>query len=259
MTTQHTRVIRDAADRVTLERRLLRVQVKGGPDRGQKSECSDERIVIGTHASCQVVLTDPTISRQHCEIVLCTDGYLLRDLDSTNGTYLDQHRVSEIILGGGARLRLGKTVLAVDPLDKTVRLPLAADRFGPLIGRSVQMRRVFENLQRFAEADLTVLILGESGTGKEVAAQAIHQASARAAGPFVVVDCGALPGPLIESELFGHTRGAFTGANTARDGAFVNASGGTIFLDEIGELPLELQSRLLGAIERRQVTPVGAS
>jgi two-component system, NtrC family, response regulator GlrR len=143
----------------------------------------------------------------------------------------------------------GTSALAFDP----------EGRFGDLIGRSEAMRAAFDRLARAAARDITVLLEGESGTGKELAARAIHDASARARGPFVVVDCGAISPTLVESELFGHERGAYTGANHARQGAFVRASGGTIFLDEIGELELLLQPRLLGALERREVKPVGAS
>jgi DNA-binding NtrC family response regulator len=146
------------------------------------------------------------------------------------------------------------------PLDDTVDVPIAAATcFGGLRGQSVAMRRVFERLAHLAPTDLTVLISGESGTGKELAAEALHEGSARAQRPFRVVDCGALTGTLIESELYGHVRGAFTGADQAREGAFASASGGTVFLDEVGELPLELQARLLGVLERRRVRPVGSS
>jgi len=132
-------------------------------------------------------------------------------------------------------------------------------RFGRLIAKSAAMRVVFARLARIADRDATLLIEGESGTGKELAAQAVHEASARASGPFVVVDCGSIPRALLEAELFGHERGAYTGANQARLGAFVNADGGTIFLDELGELDIELQPRLLGVLERREVKPLGAS
>jgi DNA-binding NtrC family response regulator len=121
------------------------------------------------------------------------------------------------------------------------------------------MRRVFDVLSRVAPTDTTALITGESGTGKELAARAIHEASPRAGGPFVVVDCSAIPASLIESALYGHEKGSFTGAVARRVGAFQAASGGTLFLDELGELPLDLQSRLLGAIERREVQPIGST
>jgi DNA-binding NtrC family response regulator len=132
-------------------------------------------------------------------------------------------------------------------------------RFGRLIGDSAAMRAVFSRLARIAGRDATLLLEGESGTGKELAAEAVHEASARSGGPFVVVDCGSIPRALLEAELFGHERGAYTGANRARLGAFVHADGGTIFLDEVGELDIELQPRLLGVLERREVKPIGSS
>jgi DNA-binding NtrC family response regulator len=169
-------------------------------------------------------------------------------------------RLHEVTVDREVLLQLGNTRVLMTPLDDTVELPIAsATRFGALRGQSVAMRRVFDRLALLAPTELTILISGESGTGKELAAEALHEASARARGPFRIVDCGALPGTLIESELYGHVRGAFTGADRAREGAFESAAGGTLFLDEIGELPLELQPRLLGALERRRVQAVGAT
>jgi DNA-binding NtrC family response regulator len=205
-------------------------------------------------------LSDATVSRQHCEIALVSQGYAVRDLESTNGTFIDRVRIREAIIDRECKVRVGDTVLRIQPLDETVEIPLADDtRFGPLHGKSAAMRRVFDVLSRVAPTDTTALITGESGTGKELAARAIHEASPRAGGPFVVVDCGAIPASLIESALYGHEKGSFTGAVARRVGAFQAASGGTLFLDELGELPLDLQSRLLGAIERREVQPIGST
>jgi DNA-binding NtrC family response regulator len=192
--------------------------------------------------------------------VLVEGGYAIRDLESTNGTFVGDVRVKEVIIDRETKLRVGDALLRLLPLDSMVEIPLSAHTsFGPLFGASAAMRRVFDSLRKIAPTDATVLITGESGTGKEVCARAIHEGSGRARGPFVVVDCGALPGQLIESELFGHVRGAFTGAVKDRVGAFEAASGGTVFLDELGELPLELQTRLLGVLERRTVTPLGGT
>jgi DNA-binding NtrC family response regulator len=258
--TLHTQQI-TAGDRVVaLRRRKLRLEVVAGPDKKLRRDVDADRIVIGTHPSCDLPLTDRTVSRQHCEIVLARSGYVIRDLDSTNGTWIDKTRVFEVAVDHECRLRVGDTTVRLAPTDDTVDLPLASEtRFGPLLGRSAAMRRVFDLLGRIAPSDLNVLLLGESGTGKELAARAIHGASRRANGPFVVVDCGALPATLIESELYGHERGAFTGADRSRTGAFETASGGTLFLDEIGELSLDLQTRLLGVIERRRVQPLGSN
>ncbi len=256
----HTEQLRDARGVVSLRRHPLRLSVTAGPDRKLVRELSGERIVVGTHESCDLVLTDPTVSRQHLEISLVPQGWAVCDLDSRNGTFVGDLRVREVIVSRETKIQLGATQLRVEPLRAAVDLAVGdAERFGPLLGRSAVMRRLFEVLTRLAPSDATVLITGESGTGKEVAARAIHEASPRRHKPFVVVDCGGLPANLIESELYGHQRGAFTGATHARDGAFVAADGGTLFLDELGELPLELQTRLLGALERRQVQPLGSN
>ncbi|MBL9100541.1 MAG: sigma 54-dependent Fis family transcriptional regulator [Myxococcales bacterium] len=258
--TSHTQQLRDDRGGVSLRRHPLRVTVLSGPDRKKTGDFTGDRVVIGSHESCDLVLSDPTVSRQHLEVSLVPRGYALHDLDSRNGTFIGEVRVGEVTIDRETRVRLGGTELRLTPLRTTVDLKLPdADRFGALLGRSPAMRRVFEVLARVAGSDATVLITGESGTGKEVAARALHEASPRRNGPFVVVDCGGLAANLVESELYGHQRGAFTGAAQARDGAFVAADGGTLFLDEIGELPLEQQTRLLGALERRQVQPLGSN
>ena len=257
---QHTVQIQSGAEITALRRRRLRVEVTKGPDKKQRGDFDGDRVVIGTHEGADLVLTDPTVSRHHVEIALVPEGYRIRDLDSKNGTFMDGLRVLDVIVEGGARLRIGETQLEVKPLSDTVEIALSpATRMGPLIGRSAKMRRIFTLVGKVAPTDTTVLLTGESGTGKEVSARAIHEHSKRADGPFVVVDCAALPPTLIESELYGHERGAFTGADRARVGAFESATGGTLFLDEIGELPLDLQTRLLGVIERRQIQPLGST
>ncbi|HET6582771.1 MAG TPA: sigma 54-interacting transcriptional regulator [Nannocystaceae bacterium] len=258
--TPHTVQIQSGSEVTALRRRQLRIEVLRGPDKKLRGDFDGDRIVIGTHESCDLVLGDPTVSRQHIEIALVPAGYRIRDLDSKNGTFIDGMRVHDVVVDGGTTLRLGETTIKTTPLSDTVEIPLSpATRMGPLVGRSAKMRRIFAIVGKVAPTDTTVLLSGESGTGKEVAARAIHEHSRRCDGPFVVVDCAALPPTLIESELYGHERGAFTGADRSRVGAFEAASGGTLFLDEIGELPLDLQTRLLGAIERRQVQPLGSS
>jgi len=256
----HTQQIFAGDDIIALRRRRLRIEVVKGADKNRKIDFDLDRIVIGTHDSCPMKLTDTTVSRQHCEIALVHQGYAVRDLDSTNGTYVDRLRIREAIIDHDCRVRVGDTVLRIQPLDETVEISLADEtRFGSLYGRSAAMRRIFDLLARVAPTDTTVLITGESGTGKELAARAIHEASMRSEGPFVVVDCGAIPPNLIESELYGHEKGSFTGAVAKRIGAFEAATGGTLFLDELGELPLDLQTRLLGVIERREVSPIGST
>jgi DNA-binding NtrC family response regulator len=257
--TLHTRQITDG-EALLLRRNRLRLTVEKGPDRKLRRELDGDRIVIGTHESCELALTDRTVSRQHCEIALVPEGYAIRDLDSTNGTFLGRVRVREVLVEHEVKIRLGDTVVRVSPLAETVDIPLGHDiRCGPLLGRSAAMRRLFDIVRRVAPTDATVLITGESGTGKEIAARAIHELGRRAEQPFIVIDCGALPANLIESELYGHERGAFTGAASARAGAFEAAHGGTLFLDELGELPLDLQTRLLGVLERRVVQRLGST
>ncbi|HEX3761818.1 MAG TPA: sigma 54-dependent Fis family transcriptional regulator [Kofleriaceae bacterium] len=235
------------------------LRVVDGPDRGRERMSSGAELSVGSAASNDLVLTDPTVSRHHFVLQVGPDGVVLRDLDSTNGTTLAGYRVGSAHLRPGAIIGLGLTTLRLDELAEEVREPLSEfEQFGRAIGRSVPMRRLFAALQRIAAADSTVLIEGETGTGKGIVAEAIHSAGTRAGGPFVVVDCASIPPSLIEAELFGHTRGAFTGAGVARAGAFESAAGGTVFLDEIGELPLDMQPKLLRALEERIIKRVGS-
>jgi DNA-binding NtrC family response regulator len=187
-------------------------------------------------------------------------GVTVRDLGSRNGVTVDGVPVLHAPLRAGAQIGLGHTRLLFEVGDEVVDIELSArDRFELLVGRSPAMRAVFALLERAAPSEATVLLEGETGTGKDSAAESIHQASPRRDGPFVVVDCGAMPGTLLESELFGHERGAFTGADRARRGAFEAASGGTLFLDEIGELPVDLQPALLRALDQKAVRRVGSN
>lgn len=257
--TLHTQQIR-SGDALELRRNRLELEVVRGPDKKTSGTFAGDRIVVGTHETCDLVLTDPTVSRQHFEIELEPQGYRIRDLDSLNGVRVEGLRVFDALVGASATLEIGETRIKMRMSSSAVKVDVPAiTRCGPLLGRSVAMRKVFELVERVAPTPTTVLLTGESGTGKEVAARALHELSPRRDGPFVVVDCGALPPTLIESELYGHERGAFTGAQRARKGAFETATGGTLFLDEIGELPLDLQTRLLGAIERRQIQPLGST
>jgi two-component system, NtrC family, response regulator GlrR len=255
----------DAATRTLAGPRTLafpkvRLKVLKGPDKGMTVTLVEDEILIGGADSAQLRLTDPTVSRNHCVIRMTAKGPLLRDLASTNGSRIDGVEVREAYVPRGATLELGHTQVRFDPLDESVELPLAdSERFGRLWGRSTAMRRLFALAGRVAASDVTVLIQGETGTGKDALTEAIHQASTRAAGPLVVVDCGAVPPNLFESELFGHERGAFTGADRARAGAFEEADGGTLFLDEIGELPLPLQPKLLRVLEARELRRIGAA
>jgi DNA-binding NtrC family response regulator len=238
----------------------IRLKVLKGPDKGTTVTLEQDEILIGGADGAHLRLTDPTVSRNHCVIRLTAKGPLLRDLGSTNGTRIEGVDVREGYVPTGATLALGHTQVRFEQLDESVQIPLAdSERFGRLWGRSTAMRRLFAVAGRVAASDVTVLIQGETGTGKDALTEAIHQASTRAAGPLVVVDCGAVPPNLFESELFGHEKGAFTGADRARAGAFEEADGGTLFLDEIGELPLPLQPKLLRVLEARELRRIGAA
>ena len=254
-----TQVRDDGAGPVLLEHRQ-KVVVVEGPDRGAEAEISGNTLSIGTAEGNDLVLSDDTVSRRHCIITVQRDRYAVRDLDSTNGTVVDGTPVLEAFLAPGARIRLGDTEILFQPKKKWERIePQQGDRFGSLWGRSDAMKPVFALLAKLAPTDLSAILVGETGTGKELAARSIHDASKRGTKPFVVVDCGAISDNLIESELFGHERGAFTGADRQRIGAFEAAHGGTVFLDEIGELPLDLQPKLLRVLERRESKRLGST
>jgi DNA-binding NtrC family response regulator len=235
-------------------------RVVAGPETGQCRQATGPEFTIGTAAGNDLELTDQTVSRHHCAIRVADSGFHVRDLGSTNGTYVGAMRVESGYLEHGAVLRLGATRIRFEILDEQVREPIASSTsFGPVMGRSPAMRRVFSLLPKIAATESTVLIEGATGSGKGLVAEAIHQASSRAGQPFVVVDCGSIPPSLIESELFGHERGSFTGAHQTRTGAFEAAQGGTVFIDEIGELDLACQPKLLRVLEKRVVTRVGST
>jgi len=222
------------------------------------SECVLGRCQIGSHAGAEVQLADPTVSRFHCEVIIEGQRATVKDLGSTNGTSVDGVRVKEAFLKQGSVISIGNTRLRFELDDKVSALPVSQEpTFGTLRGNNPAMRQAFMILEKAAKSDATVLLEGETGTGKSRAAQALHAAGARKAKPFLVVDCGALPPSLLEAELFGHEKGAFTGAATKRLGVFEEADGGTVFLDEIGEMPVELQPRLLRVLEDRQVRRLG--
>jgi len=236
-----------------------RFVVTRGKDTGKEMVLQKALVQIGTLPGSDLVLTDPTVSRRHAEVEERSDGYVLRDHGSTNGTFLDGVRVREAYLAPGSVIRLGNTEMTFSPLEERIEILRSdSDSFGELTGSSASMREVYGILERIAPTDVTVLLEGETGTGKELAARAIHKYSHRAARPFVVVDCGAVAPNLIESELFGHEKGAFTDAVKSRQGAFELADSGTIFLDEIGELSLDLQPKLLRALDQRETKRVGA-
>ena len=234
------------------------VRVVGGPDRGAKLALGADNVVIGSSPNCDLVLHDSTVSGRHAEVVATPRGYYISDLGSTNGLLLGTTAIDRIPLQDGIRLILGESAIAIHSLGTQLTVPLIkSGEFAGLIARSVKMRAFAATLMGLAASEATVLIEGETGTGKEMAAMAVHKVSGRRMGPFVVVDCSALNRSLAAAELFGHDRGAFTGANEARPGLAEEADGGTLFLDEIGELPLDLQPLLLGLLERKQTRRIG--
>jgi DNA-binding NtrC family response regulator len=246
-----------AATREVRFRRVV-VEVERGDDAGQQAVSEGDELTIGTAEGNDLVLGDTTVSRHHCCITARQDGFVVRDLGSMNGTFLGGFRIETAYLNDGASFKVGRTKLRFRRLEDEVRQPLSdADRFGPLLGRSAAMRRIFALLPKLAATDSTLLLEGETGTGKGLVATAIHESGPRARGPFVVIDCASIPATLVESELFGHMRGSFTGAHDDRRGAFETAAGGTVFLDEIGELPLDMQPKLLRALEERRVKRIG--
>ncbi|AUX26743.1 ATPase AAA [Sorangium cellulosum] len=243
-----------------LASRKIRVEVVDGPDRGLVADLPGPEASVGLGRECDLVLKDPTVSRRH--LVVRIEGERIRVIDdgSRNGTLVDGVAVRDAYARPDAAIVVGGTTLRLRMLSDVIELPLShRERFGGMLGPSVAMRRLFAVLERVVLTDATVLVEGETGTGKELVAEAVHEESPRHGGPFVVFDCSAVSATLIESELFGHVKGAFTSAVSERPGAFEAADGGTLFLDEIGELPLDLQPKLLRVLERREVRRVGSN
>ncbi len=208
---------------------------------------------IGTRAENDIVVSDRAISGWHCRLEPAEDGWRVRDLGSRNGTYVDGVRITLARVEAGSTIRIGRTDLRLVARGDASESPP-----GGLIARSAAMRDVLSTIQRYAKLSLSVLVMGESGTGKEGIARALHSSGPRANGPFVAINAGGMSPSLVESELFGHERGAFTGAMGQHRGVFEQAHGGTLFFDEIGELPLDLQARLLRVLETWEVRRVGA-
>lgn len=219
-----------------------------------------DRVTLGSAEGNDLRLEDPTVSRFHAVLHRRGDRIVVRDLGSTNGTVIGPVRLQdgEGEIASETTIRLGNVALIVRDGD-VVMVEHGPGELGGLVGRSPAMRQLLAQVQKTSRSDVPVLVLGESGTGKELVGRALHEGSPRASAPFVTVDCGALSSTLFSSELFGHEKGAFTGAHRQHPGAFERASGGTLFLDEVGELSPEQQSALLGALERKTIRRLGGT
>ena len=232
--------------------------IVNGPDKGRTLEILKPRVTGGRSMICDLVVPDKAVSGTHFEVSAREDGFRLRDLNSRNGIYVGELRVRDVYLRSGTIFRVGHTNIQFQAMQDMVEIELSKkDRFDAVLGGSPSMREIFAHLEKIAPTDLTCLVTGETGTGKELVARAIHNASHRKARPFVVLDCGSIPRDLIESTLFGHEKGSFTGAVGQHIGCFEQATGGTIFLDEIGELDITLQPKLLRVLEQREIKRVG--
>ncbi|QSQ16721.1 sigma 54-interacting transcriptional regulator [Myxococcus landrumensis] len=232
------------------------VRVKQGVNESVHRLTGDS-FTAGKDAGCDLVLQDRFASSKHLKVTRREGVFHVVDLRSTNGTWLGPVRVFEAEVTLPTTLRVGETELVLEPaVSATKKEPTS---FHGIIGNDMAVRNLAEVIERVAPSTAAVTILGESGTGKELVARAIHQCSQRANRPLIPVNCAAISKELIESELFGHEKGSFTGAANARKGAFEEADGGTLFLDEIGELPLDLQAKLLRALESGEIKRVGAS
>ncbi len=255
------RTQRQLTDAVPISRIEVIVQREGGQPADRRMELDKELCRVGSHPSNDVVLADALVSRFHCQLVRDANRWRVADTGSLNGTVVAGVRVRDGDLPlPECEIRVGDSLIRIrehdSPGEEVVPVWPA---FGAVVGSSLAMRKLFKLLVKVAHSDSTLLVEGESGTGKEIIVSEIVRIGPRANGPFVVVDCGAISPNLLENELFGHVRGVYTGADRDRAGAFELADGGTVFLDEVGELPLEMQPKLLRAIESREVRRVGDS
>ena len=253
-----TKIIEDLRTGNELVFDRFELKVVDGPDNGLSRTYGQEVVQIGTAQINDLVLADKTVSRFHIKIENKNNQFILTDVDSTNGTFIGRQRIRSVYLEDTTQIEVGGTKLRFKLLgDKTTFSLPERDFMGAIIGRSSQMRQLYVQLERIAKSEMPVIIEGETGTGKDLVAQVIHDHSDRKEEAFEVLDCAAIPDTLIESELFGHVKGAFTGADRDRPGIFERAHKGTVFLDEMGELKLEMQPKLLRVLETGQVRRVG--
>jgi two-component system, NtrC family, response regulator HydG len=250
-----------AKTRVASPSLLFDLLVIEGPDAGKRFRLDGtqpSRLLLGQSPACEIRLTDRQVSRRHAALDLCGIRVRLNDLGSTNGTFVDGVAVVDAFLRGGEIVRLGTTALRVEPVPLEHAPTLSARAgFGRTVGASPAMRRLYPLCERLAASSVTLVIEGETGTGKEVLAESLHEEGPRKDAPFVVFDCTAVAPNLVESELFGHERGAFTGAIAAHRGVFEQAHGGSLLIDEIGDLDLPLQAKLLRVLQRGEIRRVG--
>jgi DNA-binding NtrC family response regulator len=241
--------------------RVLTVRVVSGPAKGTEKQLARATLVVGAGNEADLVVADKRVSRRHVELALVDDGVRVRDLGSKNGTRVNGVPVDVVVVPHDVTVAFGDSeivfVSAIEAKDAGVDHDKGRRSFAGLHTDSAEMARLFDLLARAAASDVTLLLEGETGTGKDVLARAVHRESARADKPFLVVDCGSLAPSIVQSELFGHKKGAFTGATVDHAGVFESAAGGTVFLDEIGELPLELQPTLLRVLENKEVRRLG--
>ena len=247
----------------TQKPRVRRVVVIEGPDTGKVFTLdpnAPSRVLLGTSPACELRLTDPRVSRRHAAFEPAGRRYRITDFGSTNGTFVDGVAIVDAFVGGDEIIRCGSSALRLEAeeLPQGEEQPPRLSRFGSMIGSSIAMRRLYPLCERIAKARVPVIIEGETGTGKEVLAESLHEVGG-SGGPFVVFDCTAVSPALMEAELFGHERGAFTGAVASRAGVFEEANGGTLFIDEIGDLELALQAKLLRILDRGELRRVGGT
>ena len=253
-----TDLISDPVTGLKLRVQRARLRVASGPDQGLEKWIPSHGLTIGKKTSCSFVLTDRAVSAEHLRIVPSKKGFHLQDLDSRNGTWFHGTRLGEAYLSANESIELGHTILSFEMPGGHQEYAISSNTsFGSMVGQSLGMRQAFSLLERAAASEATLLIEGETGTGKDLAAESVHSLSVRGEEPFITVDCGALKPEILESQLFGHQAGAFTGAVSDHIGAFEAAEGGTVFLDEVGELSPALQPKLLRVLERRQVRRLG--
>lgn len=255
-----TLVIKDEDNQECLRVHKTKLLVISGSLQGREFIVNRDIFTIGSGTHNDLRIDDSTVSKRHCEIIVDENGYQIKDMNSTNGTQVQGVRVDSAHLAPGSEIRLGKVRIVFCPLQDSNDIPLSRNEaFGKMIGKAIPMRRIFYLAETYSPSDATIMITGETGTGKEILAEEIHNHSNRKDKPFIVIDCAAISKELIESELFGHIKGSFTGAQGDRQGAFEIADGGTVFLDEIGDLSPDLQPKLLRVLEKREIRRVGCN